>query len=163
MKLGFLLSVVCLGTLFLPVSGFAEEAAQPAAVQSETPKAGGAQEVSEVEVRYREFLASPRAIEEELAKILFKASFQENHSGPYFRYELQNTLADSVLIGAILTVSYVDPDSKKEQTIEVYTDLWGTMPLSLKTGQVEVFRGAEIRKLSPKISLKEIRLRKITP
>lgn len=163
MKARFVLPMVCLGTFFLPVSGFAEEAEQSPAVQSEPSKAGGAREVSHDEARYREFLASPRATEEQLARILFRASFPENYAAPRLRYEMQNTLKDSVLLGAIMSVTYLDPESKKERTIEVYVDLGDTMPLSATDGSVSVFQAAEIVKLNPKISLEEIRLRKIAP
>lgn len=162
MRLVISLFMMGLG-IFPPFSGFAEDGGQPAAVQAESPKPTDHRAFSAEEVRYREFLASPQATAEELTKILFKAAFPKNYVPPRLLYEMQNTLKDSVLLGAIMTVTYADPETKKEQTIEVYVDLGDTMPLSATTGSVAVFQATEISKLSPKISLKEIRLRKITP
>lgn len=157
MKVHLFLPAVCL--VIFPVSGFAQDA--EAAVQAEPPKAAEARAVSSQEVRYQDFLASPKATQEQLAEILFKASFPANYSSPRLVYEFQNTLRDSVLLGAILEVTYLDPESKKERTIDVYADLGDVMPLSQTDGSVAVFQAAEIQKLDPKISLKEIRLRKI--
>lgn len=111
--------------------------------------------------RYKAFLAASQPTEEQKKLILCDVRIPENVNPVGLSFDIQNGLKDSLIVGAIFSVTFRDKDSDKDTTIEVYADCWDILPMSSREGRVEVYRGAEIRTLSPKIALKEIRIRKI--
>jgi len=111
--------------------------------------------------RYKTFQAASQPTEEQKKLILYEARIPENVDPASLYFDIQNGLKDSVIVGAIFSVTFRDKGSEKDTTIEVYADCWDILPMSSREGRVEVYRGADIRTLSPKIALKEIRIRKI--
>lgn len=111
--------------------------------------------------RYKEFQAAVQPTDEQKKLILCEARIRENINPASLSFDIQNGLKDSVIVGAIFSVTFRDKGSDKDTTIEVYADCWDVPPLSAREGQVELYRGTEIRSLSPKVVLKEVRIRKI--
>lgn len=111
--------------------------------------------------RYKAFQAASIATEEQKKLILCDARIPGSNSPPGLYFDMQNGLKDSVIVGAIFSVTFREKGSDKDTTIEVYADCWDVLPLSSREGRVELYRGSEISALSPKIALKEIRIRKI--
>ncbi len=115
------------------------------------------------EAEYRKYLAATPATPEQMSQILSKISILTNYSPAQLSVEVQNGLADQIIVGAIATVTFTDPATGKEKTIEVFADLPDTLPLTASSSISRLFDGDEIAKLSPTLALKEIRLRKLNP
>lgn len=115
------------------------------------------------EAEYRKYLAATPATPEQMSKILSKVSILTNYSPMQLQTEVQNGLADQIIVGAIVAVTYADPATGKEKTIEVFANLAETLPLTASSCTSRLFDGKEIVKLSPTLTLKEVRLRKINP
>ena len=111
--------------------------------------------------RYKAFQAASIATDEQKKLILFEARIAESGSPPNLFFDVQNGLKDWVIVGAIFSVTFREKDSDKDTTFEVYADCWDIPPLSAKNNDEPIYRGSEIRALSPKIALKEVRVRKI--
>jgi hypothetical protein len=132
-----------LAVCVLTVSSFAEEPASPG------------------EQRYKEFLAAIPLTKEEQAKILFAAEIPDNVSPAGVSYEILNGLTDSVVVGVVLSLSFKDEPAGKETTIDLYGDCGDILPLTSGREHLVFFQADRIAKLNPKISLKEIRVRKL--
>ncbi len=117
--------------------------------------------VNPAEQRYKEFMAATPAAKEDGDKILFSAEIPSNMRPYGVSYEIQNGLSDSVIVGLVIAVTYKEEGSDKEHTIELYADCEDTLPLTSREGHVPFFQAERISKLSPKISVKEIRIRKV--
>lgn len=115
------------------------------------------------EAEYRKYLAGTPATPEQMSKILSKVSILTNYSPMQLQTEVQNGLADQIIVGAIVAVTYADPATGKEKTIEVFADFPEILPLTASSCTSRLFDGEEIVKLSPTLTLKEVRLRKINP
>jgi len=113
------------------------------------------------EQRYKEFLAAIPLTKDEQAKILFAAEIPDNTTPVGVRYELLNGLTDSVVVGLVLSLSFTDEPSGKETTIDLYGDCGDILPLTSGGEHLVFFQAERIAKLNPKISLKEIRVRKL--
>lgn len=110
-------------------------------------------------LRFRAFAEAEIATKEQSESVLFSAYMM----GCAISFEIQNQLPDSMIVGIIIRVSYKDPDSGKQQTLDVYADCQNTLPFSYYQGSVAFFHSTEIGKLNPSLSLKEIRIEKILP
>lgn len=120
-----------------------------------------AEDASRDERRYAKFMAAKPATPEQLEKIQFAAEIPTNVSPFSVAFQIQNGLTEQVLVGMILTVTYHDPATNTEKVVELYQDCRDLVPLSSMSGQIPLFKGAEVVKLSPKIALKEVRIRQI--
>lgn len=115
------------------------------------------------EAEYRKYLAATPATPEQMSQILSKISISTNSSPVFLYTEIQNGLADQIVIGAVVSVTFTDPATGKEKTLEVFADIPEILPLASSIGSARLFDGEEIAKLSPTLTLKEVRLRKMTP
>src|SRR5688500_2902761 len=64
--------------------------------------------------RYKEFLKSPIANGEQMAKILHTIEISKNINPFQLAYKLQNGLPDAVIVGFVASVTYQDPETKKD-------------------------------------------------
>jgi len=111
--------------------------------------------------RYKNFLSASAPTEEQKKLILCDARILENVNPASLSFDIQNGLKDSVIVGAIFAVTFREKGSDKDITIEVYADCWDVLPMSAREGSASLYRGSDMRELSPKVALKEIRIRKI--
>ncbi len=120
-----------------------------------------AEDASRDERRYAKFMAARAATPEQLEKIQFAADIPSSVSPIGVAFQVQNGLTDQVLVGMIITVTYLDPTTNTEKVVELYRDCADLVPLSALQGTVPLFKGADIVKSSPKVALKEARIRQI--
>jgi len=115
------------------------------------------------EAEYRAYLAATPATPEQMSQILSKISILTNYSPTLLSTEIQNGLADQIIVGALVSVTFTDPATGKEKTLEVFAELPEILPKTASSGSARLFDGQEIAKLSPTLTLKEVRLRKLSP
>jgi len=115
------------------------------------------------EADYRRYLAATPATPEQMSQILSKISVATNISPVQLQTEIQNGLTDQIVVGAIVAVTFTDPATGKEKTLEVFAELPEILPLTSSIGTARLFDGQEMAKLSPTLTLKEVRLRKLNP
>ncbi|GAT32138.1 hypothetical protein TSACC_2535 [Terrimicrobium sacchariphilum] len=110
---------------------------------------------------YRRYLAATPATPEQMSKILSRMNILTNYFPVLLQTEVQNGLTDQIVVGAIVAVTYTDPATGKEKTLDVFAALPEILPLTASSCTSRLFDGEEIAKLSPTLTLKEVRLRKM--
>jgi len=114
-----------------------------------------------MEKRFLAVMAAPSATKEQREKLMFSASIPSNYAEWGVSYELQNGLPDSVVAGIVMNIAYKDPESGEVKNIEVFSDCGDTLPFSVTGGHVGFFQAEKISKLSPTITLKDVKVRKL--
>ena len=109
---------------------------------------------------YARFLGAALPTDEQRASILFEGKIQSDCTPRRVVYKLHNGTRDSGIVGVILEVSFNDPASGKRQSMDIFSSSW-TSPLSTTLGN-ELVIYDDIEKLDPKVSLKEVRLTKLS-